>query len=71
MKSVVPEEGAMRVDEVINAVCAEGPCKKCQTMVLVTGRVCHGMYGGTLIGIASSSVWQITVRQNKVITGLH
>ena len=51
MKSVVPKEGVMRVDEVINAVCAEGPCQKCQSMILVTGRVCHGTYGGTLIDI--------------------
>ena len=51
MKSVVPAGGAMRVYDVVKAICKEGPCDKCEAMVLVTGRVCFGTYGGTLIDI--------------------
>lgn len=51
MKSVVPAESALRVNDVVKAVCKSGPCTKCEAMVLVTGRVCFGTYGGTLIDI--------------------
>ena len=51
MKTVVPAKSAMRVKDVVKAVCKAGPCGKCEAMVLVTGRVCFGTYGGTLIDI--------------------
>ena len=49
MKRLVPEKGAVRVQNLIKDVCVAGPCLKCEAMILITGRVCHGMYGKQVI----------------------